>query len=190
MSSKKGRLIYAISTLAIGAALVFISSIGAQAADAIDDPVRQPHLKSWSNVILNVTKRFVVLADFNDQAVLDRETGLVWEKSPGTTVKQWADARYVCLNSSVGGRKGWRLPHVVELASLVDASVAEPGPTLPPGHPFLAVQSAQYWSATTSAENPANAWDVDFNRGLIGVSDKVLSPRVWCVRGGITSDTY
>jgi hypothetical protein len=46
---------------------------------------------------------------------------------------------------------------------LIDPSVAPPGPTLPLGHPFQNVQSASYWSATTIAETPTNAWNVFFN---------------------------
>jgi hypothetical protein len=95
--------------------------VGARAADAIDDPVRQPHLKTWSNIIPNTAKRFVVLVDFNNQAVLDRETRLVWEESiAGGSGVTWAEAAYACINKNVGGRKVWRLPSITELLSLVD----------------------------------------------------------------------
>src|SRR6266581_4918373 len=53
-------------------------------------------------------------------AVRDNETGLVWEQSPATTTHTWAAARFQCTDRTVGGRKGWRLPSVHELASLVD----------------------------------------------------------------------
>ena len=141
------------SFFGIGAALVLISVGSIQAADAIDAPVRQPHLKSWSNIIPNAAKRFIVLADFNNQAVLDRETGLVWEQTPDATDRLWTDAASYCLNKNVGGRKSWRLPSIPELVSLVDPAVA-PGPTLPVGHPFTNVQSSQpkgYWSSTRYA---------------------------------------
>src|SRR5439155_21415854 len=79
-------------------------------------------------------------------AVRDNETGLVWERSPETTLNTWSVARFTCAKKAVGGRKGWRLPSFAELSSLMDPSVPEPDLMLPPGHPFLNVQTTNYWS--------------------------------------------
>ena len=70
MSSKKRHLTYALGTFVMGSALVLAGQAGVLADDS-DDSSRQPHLKSWSNII-PAAKRFVVLADFNNEAVLDR----------------------------------------------------------------------------------------------------------------------
>jgi hypothetical protein len=61
-----------------------------------------------------------------------------------------------CNTLKTGGRLGWRLPTLQELASLVDPSVPFPGPTRPAGHPFSNVQSGNYWSATANAHSPAS----------------------------------
>jgi hypothetical protein len=134
---------------------------------------------------LPALERFVILKSFNREAVLDKETGLVWEKSPQTAITQWSNAISICLEKTVGGRKGWRLPSVHELQSLIDPSVAAPGPTLPQIHPFLNVQSAHYWSASTRADYPTGAWTVFFGSGIVGSSDKTTDyNHSWCVRGG------
>jgi hypothetical protein len=95
-------------------------------------------------------------------------------------------AQYYCTTLTVGNRKGWRLPTIQDLSSLIDPMVA-PGPTLPSGHPFSNVQSLPpyYWSATTSAFGSTFAWVVSFNNGLVDnglTKDSGLF--VWCVRGG------
>ena len=95
---------------------------------------------SWDQTLPSAT-RFIVLSNFNSQAVLDRNTGLVWERSPQTTTEVWNASRRTCANRIVGDQKGWRLPSFTELSSLVDPTVPVPGPTLPPGHPFLNVQA-------------------------------------------------
>jgi hypothetical protein len=64
-----------------------------------------------------------------------------------------------------------------------------PGP-LPPGHPFLNIQSVNYWSATTLADDPSNALAVSFSSGVVLFNNKANSNRAWCVRGGMNADQY
>jgi hypothetical protein len=145
---------------------------------------------SWDQQ-LPASTRFVVLSNWIDAdhpsggaAVLDRETGLVWEQSPSMTFFVWREAELYCNRLSTGGRLGWRLPTIQELASLVDPSVGSP-PALPSGHPFGNVQSFLYWSATTDAFNASDAWDVNFFSGVVDDGNyKGASRHVWCVRGG------
>jgi hypothetical protein len=150
-------------------------------AEAID-------LRDWGTKSNNAGNRFVL--KFNGAAVLDRETQLVWEQSPDTNVKSWALARTECMSRDVDGRKGWRLPSVHELASLVDPS--QLGLSLLPGHPFSNVQTEHYWSATTNADSPTDAWTVRFlQTGPVGTFGKNNGLYVWCVRGGFPGpDTY
>ncbi len=129
--------------------------------------------------------RFEVLADFNDEAVLDRETGLVWERAPRTYTGDWWHAQWECWAHNTGGRWGWRLPTVSELESLSEYCV-ETGKYLPCGHPFTNA-ICTYWSATT--------WFWDSNRAIsfsrLG-SDVFLKDFselcYWCVRGGTGSN--
>ena len=161
---------------------------------------------SWDQKLqcdtLATCPRFIVLSNWDNgapipfrssAAVLDRETGLVWEKAPdNTTTYRWdtGEAAFACANKSVGGRKGWRLPSINELASLLDPSVPFPGPTLPAGHPFTNVQSSYYWSATTVASGTSFAWVVNLSDGGVGTVAKTSAIYVWCVRGGGVMDNY
>ena len=148
-----------------------------------------PGLRQNRDQALPAAQRFVILPTFNSDAVLDKETGLVWEKTPQKTVARWSAARRICTEKNVGDQTGWRLPSLPELRSLVDPSVVPPGPSLPPGHPFLAVQSAVYWSETRVGDNPSGAWAVHFGLGggsvFINWSHGV---QVWCVHGGRDAD--
>jgi hypothetical protein len=152
-------------------------------------------LPSWDRKMAPVN-RFVVLTDWNSNAVLDKETGLVWEKTPASATGNWATARFACLNLKTGGRTGWRLPLVHELTSLIQPSgFFGGGPTLPPGHPFTTgatgVQVAFYWTATTNAEDPTLAWLMYFFNGDVGTNNKGVNTLLaWCVRGGNNAAVY
>jgi len=46
------------------------------------------------------------------------------------------------------------------------------------------VQSNNYWSATTYAGNPNNAWNANLNNGNANANNKTNNNYVWPVRGG------
>jgi len=164
----------------------------AQAVDAVGPYYAEP---AWDRK-MGVANRFVVLTNWGSAAVLDKETGLVWEKTPASATHNWSGARFACLNSTTGGRIGWRLPAVHELTSLIQPSGwIGGGPTLLPGHPFVNVQVNVYWSATGDADdpivaNPVDAWFVDFSNGFVSVRLKTIASYAWCVRGGNNAAGY
>ncbi|TMQ24102.1 MAG: DUF1566 domain-containing protein, partial [Nitrospirae bacterium] len=146
---KRGRfLTVTMGALVLGGLLVAACDSADSPAEAQGVLADLPGVTQNRDKALAAVQRFVILPAFNSDAVLDKESGLVWEKSPQTTSTKWSVARRTCTEKNIGGQKGWRLPSLEELASLVDPSVAPPGLALPPGHPFLAVQSAVYWSST------------------------------------------
>ena len=127
--------------------------------------------------------RFIVLANWNNDAVLDRETGLVWERSPSSQAFTWNfDAVFHCNDLRTGNRAGWRLPTIQELASLFDVTLF----SLPAGHPFNNIQPGTYFaSATILRFDPGFVWGVNVNNGTPAVGNRTTdSVAVWCVRGG------
>ena len=48
-------------------------------------------------------------SDITDDVVLDKETGLVWDRSPSTVARNWYTATLNCYSQCKGERKGWRL---------------------------------------------------------------------------------
>ena len=135
---------------------------------------------TW-NQKLPAAQRFTIVMD--GEAVLDKETGLVWEKSPDATKRIWHFAADDCYKKTVGGRKGWRLPTVEELASLIDTT--QSNPTLPSGHPFQNVQSDYYWSSTAYVFDPNYAYNVSLANGTVVAGVKLSAMfYMWAVRGG------
>ncbi|WP_326543152.1 Lcl C-terminal domain-containing protein [Pseudorhodoferax sp.] len=146
---------------------------------------------SWDQT-LPVATRFIVLSNLAHRAVLDRETGLVWEREPsnlrypqvppaGTFGGFYAPER--CLSATTGGRMGWRLPSAAELTSLMDPTQATPG--LPAGHPFDLGGSLSFWSATRYfPERFPAAYRTVSSSGVFGAADGLIPIAVWCVRGG------
>jgi Protein of unknown function (DUF1566) len=137
---------------------------------------------SWDQT-LPVNTRFIVLANMGNEAVLDRETGLVWERVPRGPSSNWSDASGYCVNLSKGGRQGWRLPTIQELSSIIDPTRS---PSVPSGAPLLPFQSF-YWSATTKADDTSRAWFGLFSSGIVADEAKSRNDGVfipWCVRGG------
>ena len=135
------------------------------------------------------SSRFVKLAAFNNQAVLDKNTGLVWDQAPDGILLPWGGAASRCVNRKVGGTVGWRLPSVVELKSVQDPMLPAP---FVPTNVFTGVQAVQYWSATTFAENSPYVWFVDFiNGNVLSFGSKSSEAHYfWCVRGPMQESLY
>jgi hypothetical protein len=140
---------------------------------------------SWNRALDSTggcdSERFECVLD--GAAVLDRETGLVWERQPTLAQKTYTTTYRDCIELIQGDRFGWRLPTAEELSSL-----KMPGGGLPDGHPFIGVPidaGVLFWSSTTVPQMSANAYAVTF--GNLNPQSTIKTEAVahtWCVRGG------
>ncbi len=133
--------------------------------------------------------------------VTDKVTGRMWERNlnpapcnGGATCLQGQAAAY-CTANRTGGFSDWRLPTVIELASLVDFTVAMPGPTIDavafPGTPGEPYPKETFWTSThfAGAGGSVATWLVRFGSGLTyyDISGGSAPFRVRCVRSTGTS---
>jgi hypothetical protein len=182
---KHHRLLFGLLALGL-LAWVALTAGQAQAATGVGPLYPKP---AWNQKI-DAATRFLVLTNWNSEAVLDKETGLVCEHSPLSPPNlTWFQAKEACLKRTIGNRRGWRLPSVHELASLVDPNNPGGNPDLPLGHPFTNVQSANYWTATTNAANDTQVWFVNLQNGSVDNVAPQLTGQgnAWCVRGGMNA---
>jgi|CXWL01.1.fsa_nt_gi hypothetical protein len=183
----KRQLVLTVSAVVLAMSGGLFLMAGERVAQAAPPDKSKPN-QSWDENQTG-TARFTVLSAFGGAAVRDNNTGLVWEQAPEATQLTWAAAAQKCINKAVGGTVGWRLPSVVELKSVQDPSLPQ---IAVPVNIFTGVLSAfHYWSATTVAADPLNAWVVRFDSVETAYGDKNIGTiQFWCVRGGMNADAY
>lgn len=174
-------------------ALAALTSLALGAAESRAETVANgPYYAtpSWDQTMPAAT-RFIVLSNMASEAVLDRETGLVWQKTPSPTLVAYSFAVRVCEFGTTGNRMGWRVPRMLEMQSLMEVSAGLAA--LPAGHPFAIVAGGSYWTSTLFNAgayrdsyllvNPANAVGATFGGA------NYVGGYAWCVRGGKPADT-
>ena len=80
-----------------------------------------------------------------------QQTGLVWERFVTGGAGAWNTVINGCLVSTTGGRRGWRLPTIYELVSLMDLDPslrASTGLILPVGQRPVAMSAAMIGTGT------------------------------------------
>jgi hypothetical protein len=131
--------------------------------------------------------RFVV----SDGMVQDTLTRLVWQQDgsgaragcsgTGNLTCTWAAAKAYCEALSLGGLSGWRLPTYKELSSIVDFTVASPGPAINQTA-FPNTPADYFWTSSPYAGSAGMAWDVNFKLGVSSYYGLGSDLRVRCVR--------
>ena len=119
------------------------------------------------------------------KTVIDRQTGLMWTKNASLLdfPLSWVEAlnNIKDLNKSVFyGYQDWKIPNRKELFSLITHNTINP--SLPIGHPFTNVFASYYWTSSTCARLPAQAWYIHLGGARVFKGMKYSSYMVWPVR--------
>ena len=119
------------------------------------------------------------------ECVLDKQTGLVWTKNASLSdfPMTWTEAFTFIkdLNHSVlFGFGDWKLPNRRELFSIISHETIHP--SLAPFHPFVNVFSGYYWTSTSCARLPDQAWYIHLGGARVFKGMKYGSYMVWPVR--------
>ena len=125
--------------------------------------------------------RFEALAD----VVYDRQTGLMWTRSAAVSdfPLAWEEALTFIKdmnNESRFGYSDWKLPDRRELFSIVSRDTINP--SLPAGHPFFDIFPGYYWTSTSCARVPDQAWYIHFGGARVFKGMKHNAYMVWPVR--------
>jgi hypothetical protein len=111
------------------------------------------------------------------QTVFDTKARLTWERSSSDLLTvDGAKARCAKLGATVGGT-GWRLPTIKELFTIVDFSVAPPGPLID-AEAFPQTPPDIFWTTIPGITLPVQC--VNFASGRNGCSPELNASR--CVR--------
>ena len=97
-----------------------------------------------------------------EKVVFDSRSGLLWQRST-TGSKKWQEALQHCEALTYAERDDWRLPNVLELASLLDTTRWVPPFIDAEAFPFT--PAAPFHTSTTVAETTNHAWKVHFDAG-------------------------
>jgi hypothetical protein len=129
------------------------------------------------------TPRFAVGIGAEADCVIDNVTGLMWVKTPEAMLRTWQQALDYANGLTLCGHSDWHLPNVIELEGLHNAEQANNVAWLN-SQGFSNVQSIYYWSSTSSAPTPANAWQVLLHAGYVSnLNSKTTTAGAWPVRG-------
>ncbi|MDP3481567.1 MAG: DUF1566 domain-containing protein [Desulfoprunum sp.] len=120
-----------------------------------------------------------------NEVILDRQTGLMWPRNASLSdfPMTWNEALSFIKemnHSELYGFSDWKLPNRKELFSLMSHETINP--SLPRLHPFMNVFSGYYWTSTSSARLPKQAWYIHLGGARVFLGIKYSSYMVWPVR--------
>lgn len=111
----------------------------------------------------------------------DTSTGLMWRRSEDG-LREWQEALSHCRNMVTAGYEDWRLPTILELASIVSLDRIDPAinTDIFPNTPV----ASSYWSSTVDMDPLGYPFYISFQNGNDGSADPSGLRYVRAVRGG------
>jgi hypothetical protein len=117
----------------------------------------------------------------SSETVADDRTGLIWERGSSPDQLTLGEASAYCSQLAVGGVTDWRLPSILELATLIDFTRTA-GPKIDTAA-FPDTVAFNYWSSTPVEGEPGDLWQVGFDSGYVSTFPSNFTIFVRCVRG-------
>jgi len=97
---------------------------------------------------------------------------LEWQEADDGIQRTWEKA----VDYAVTLGKGWRLPTIEELFSIIDFTICDPACKIED------CRSSYYWSSSPDANNSSLAWYVNFGLGYVFNFNKDSQSYARCVR--------
>jgi len=116
------------------------------------------HVRCVRGGTSGVLPRYIIGAD----EVVDRNTGLVWQRQASTEGLSFATANLLCNESKLGDKETWRLPSTKELQTIVEERFAKPmiDPAVFPDTP-----NGRYWTSSVAGAGSTNAVYLEMGDG-------------------------
>lgn len=119
--------------------------------------------------------------DAANDTVVDDVTGLMWQRTFFPGLMSWSDAIAACEALEHGGFADWRLPTRIELVTLTNFTIPEPGPSIDL-NAFPGTPNTFFWTITPFVGIPDSVWGIDFYWGSSYYLSNATTAYVRCVR--------
>ncbi len=121
-----------------------------------------------------------------EDVIIDKLTGLMWQKETSTTSYDWADAINEANIFGDGKYSDWRIANIREQRSLVNYGQSNPMVWLNEyGQEFGSFTFGTYWASTTNPDVETLAWVCTLYKGTVSDGlDKAGSSGIFFVRAG------
>ena len=124
---------------------------------------------------------FAVETVSGDAIVVDKNTGLEWQKTLTGGKYDWAGALAQCENLEYAGKTDWRLPSPKEFFTITDAGRYNPAFDTAYFPDNSELSSDYFW--TSRAKDDGNAYYLDYNDAYSNSAEISNEYNVMCVRG-------